>query len=226
LGIRHVDWLVISHPHHDHMAGMPYVLEYFQPEELWVPMEEYPDLFFREIVRSARMQGLTIRSPVYGTEPLNVDGVKVEFLSPRAAQAAAARTYHELNDSSLVIKLSFGSHVFIFTGDIGAQQEQMLLEQGINLQAQILKVPHHGKRGSSTAAFLDAVNPDSAVFSCRPSAGRDISADVLKRYRVRAVEVLRTDQHGAVQITSNGLQLKTYTFLPQRKFMSYVSGPV
>jgi len=226
LGIRHVDWLVISHPHHDHMAGMPYVLEYFQPEELWVPMDEYPDQFFKEILRSARAQGLTIRSPVYGTEPLNVDGVKIEFLSPGALQAAAARTYQELNDSSLVIKISFGSHVFIFTGDIGAQQEQMLLDRDIDLQAQILKVPHHGKRSSSTSAFLDAVNPGCAVFSCRPYAGRDIPADVLKRYRVRAVEVLRTDKHGAVQITSNGSQLKMYTFLPQRKFMLYAPGPV
>ena len=224
LGIRQVDWLVISHPHQDHMAGMPYVLEYFQPEELWVPMDEYPDPFFREILGSAR--GLTIRSPVYGTEPLNVDGVKLEFLSPDALQAAAARTYHELNDSSLVIKLSFGSHAFIFTGDIGAQQEQILLERDLDLQAQILKVAHHGKRGSSTAEFLDAVNPDSAVFSCRPYSGRDIPGDVLNRYRKRAINVLRTDEHGAIQITSDGVRLKTYTFLPDRRFIPHVPDPV
>jgi competence protein ComEC len=163
---------------------------------------------------------------VYGTEPLNVDGVKIEFLSPGAVQATAARTYHELNDSSLVIKLSFGSHVFIFTGDIGAQQEQMLLEQGINLQAQILKVPHHGKRSSSTSAFLGAVNPGCAVFSCRPYSGRDIPGDVLNRYRKRAINVLRTDKHGAIQITSDGVRLKTSTFLPGRRFMPYVPDPV
>jgi len=226
LGIRQVTWLVISHPHHDHMAGMPYILEYFQPRELWVPMVEYPDPFFRGFVRSARSQGLIIRSPVYGTEPLTIDGVVVEFFSPCAPQAAAARTYHDLNDSSLVIKFTYGSHEFLFTGDIGTQQEQALLERGIDLQARVLKVPHHGKRGSSTAVFLDAVNPGCAVFSCRPYAGRDIPVDVLNRYRARGVDVLRTDKHGAIQIISNGSELRTYKFFPHREFVPYEPNPV
>lgn len=218
LGIRQVTWLVISHPHHDHMAGMPYILEYFQPAELWVPGGEYPDPFFKEIVRSARRKGLTIRTPARDTEPLSIDGVVVEFLSPDATQAATSQTYHDLNDSSLVMKISYGSHAFLFTGDIGARQEELLLEQGLDIHAQVLKVPHHGKRGSSTQAFLDAVNPERAIFSCRPYAGSDISADVLERYRSRGVQELRTDLHGALQINSNGTLLETYTFMPYREF--------
>ncbi len=218
LGIRRVNWLVISHPHHDHMAGMPYILEYFQPKELWVPRCEYPDPFFSGIVRSARRKGLTVRTPVRGTAPLSIDGVVVEFLSPDATQAETAQAYHDLNDSSLVMKIRYGSHAFLFSGDISARQEQVLLERDLDIRAQVLKVPHHGKRSSSSQAFLDAVNPERAIFSCRPYAGSDIPTDVLNRYRFSGVQELRTDRHGAIQITSNGTQLETYMFMPHREF--------
>lgn len=218
MGIRDLAWLVISHPHHDHMGGMRAVMEAFQPEELWVPAEQYPEANFAAIIATARKQGLAVRAPVFGTPALHIDGATIEFLSPDVRQAAAARAYHDLNDISLVIKISYGAHAFLFTGDIGARQEHALLERSCDLRARVLKVPHHGKRGSSSQAFLDAVNPESAVFSCRPSAGHDLPADVLGRYRERTVQELRTDVHGAIQITSDGAQLARYTFLPQRRF--------
>jgi beta-lactamase superfamily II metal-dependent hydrolase len=218
LGIRQVTWLVISHPHHDHMAGMPYVLKYFQPEELWVPLDEYPDPFFSGIVHSARKKGLTVRTPAFGTAPLSIDGVVVEFLSPDATQAETAQAYHDLNDSSLVMKISYGRHAFLFSGDISVRQEQVLLERELDIRAQVLKVPHHGKRSSSSQTFLDAVKPERAIFSCRPYAGSDIPTDVLNRYRSCGIQALRTDRHGAIQITSNGTQLETYTFMPHREF--------
>jgi competence protein ComEC len=218
LGIRRVNWLVISHPHHDHMAGMPYVLEYFQPEELWVPMEEYPDPFFNGIVRSARRKGLTVRTSARGTAPLSIDGVVVEILSPDATQAETAQAYHDLNDSSLVMKISYGRHAFLFSGDISVRQEQVLLERDLDIRAKVLKVPHHGKRSSSSQAFLDEVDPERAIFSCRAYAGSDLPTDVLNRYRSCGIQTLRTDVHGAIQITSNGTQLETYTFMPHREF--------
>jgi len=218
LGIRQVSWLVISHPHHDHMAGIPFIANNFQPMELWLPTESYPDPFLQKLVFSARLQGLRLRSPARGAAPITIDGVSVEILSPEPGQAAAARTYHALNDSSLVMKISYGAHAFLLTGDIGMHQEQKLLKSPIALKANVLKVPHHGKRASSTSAFLDAVAPDSAIFSCRPYAGRDIPAGVFSRYRDRGVHVFRTDRQGAIQITSNGTRLETYTFMPHREF--------
>ncbi len=218
MGIRTVTWLVITHPHHDHMAGMGSVMEAFHPQELWVPQEDYPDPLFRLLIRKAHRQGLSVRTPGYGAPALNIDGAVVEFLSPDARQAGGAGGYHDLNDSSLVIRISYGAHAFLFAGDIEARQEQLLLERPGGLRAQVLKVPHHGKRSSSTAAFLNAVAAESAVFSCRPSAGHDLSAEILRRYRERSVQVLRTDLHGAIQISSNGARLENYTFLPRRKF--------
>jgi competence protein ComEC len=218
MGIRDLDWLVLTHPHHDHMAGMPAVMEAFEPAELWVPADDYQDPGFRTILKDARRRGIAVRRPHAAAHALTIDGAVVECLSPDAQQAASARSYQDLNDGSLVIKISYGEHAFLFAGDIGARQENALLERACDLRARVLKVPHHGKRGSSTPAFLDAVNPASAVFSCRPYAGRDLPADVLGRYRERAIRQLRTDLHGAIQITSDGEQLTEYTFLPQRTF--------
>jgi len=218
MGIHDLGWLVITHPHHDHMAGMNAVLQWFRPDELWVPDDTCPDPLLASILENARRRRTIIRTPSCETPALVVNNAMIEILSPAAQQAAAARTYHELNDSSLVIRISYGGHAFLFTGDIGAQQERFLAHRPANIRAQVLKVPHHGKRGSSTAAFLDAVAPCLAVFSCRPPAGRDLPADVLSRYRQRAVQQLRTDKHGAVQVVSNGTRLEISTFLPQGTF--------
>jgi len=220
LGIRQVNWLVISHPHHDHMAGMPYLIEHFKPAEFWAPIRG-PKLFCRQLIKMARRQGVHVRFPLRGTAPVYIDGATVEFLSPGPEQAETARTYSDTNDSSLVMKLSYGKHSFLFTGDISARQEHALVESGSDLAAQILKAPHHGKRGSSTQAFLYAVNPDRAIFSCRPHSGRNISADVLNCYRKNAIDILRTDEHGAIQFISDGIGLKTNIFLPERRFMPY-----
>jgi competence protein ComEC len=226
MGIRNIDWLVISHPHHDHMGGMQAVLESFQPEELWVPDADFPDPFLSAVVSTALQQGAQIRSPLYGTPAQMIDGVAVEFLSPCEHHTGAVRSYHDLNDSSLVMRISYGAHAFLFTGDISALQEQTLLQRGADVRAQVLKVPHHGKGRASSSAFLDAVMPELAVFSCRASSGRDLPEDVLHRYRSRGITKLRTDLHGAIQIISDGERLSAYIFRPYRKFTAWTEPPL
>ena len=218
MGVLDIAWLVISHAHHDHMAGMPAVMAAFKAAELWVPSDDCRDPFFTSIIHDARRKGVAVRALNSASQPVIIDGARVEFLSPDPSRAGGARAYNDVNDSSLVIKISYGAHAFLFAGDIGARQEQALLGKPADLRAQVLKVAHHGKRGSSTPVFLDAVEPECAVFSCRPSAGHDLPGDVVARYRERSVLQLRTDAHGAIRFISDGGRLEIHTFLPHGKF--------
>lgn len=224
MGIREVAWLVITHPHHDHIAGMGAVLKAFHPQELWVTRTDYADPIFRSILNRASSMGVCVQTLSSGTTERSIEGARIEILGPDSLQAEAASSYQELNDSSLVLKISCGRHAFLFAGDIGAVRELQLAGQSAVLGAQVLKVPHHGKRGSSTDSFLDAVHPGYAVFSCRPAAGQDLPADVLERYHQRGARVLRTDLHGAIQITSDGSRLDVRSFLPHERFMPLHQG--
>jgi competence protein ComEC len=122
------------------------------------------------------------------------DGVRFEFLHP--AGAVARR-----NDRSCVLRIAAAGGAMLLTGDIGAASESLLLNGGVSLKSDVLLVPHHGSRTSSTPAFIAAVAPRWAVVPVgyRSRFGHP-AAEVLERYRTAGVQVLRTDQDGAVSV--------------------------
>jgi len=112
-----------------------------------------------------------------------------------------------VNDQSLVVRLTWGARRFLFAGDIEAAGEAALLASGQDLRADLLKVPHHGSRTSSSAALLSAVQPGWALISCGfENRYRHPSPEVLGRYQ--GVTVLRTDRMGTVVVSSDGADLR------------------
>ena len=129
---------------------------------------------------------------------------RLELLHPFDA---ASTNLHDkdFNNDSLVLKLTYGDVRILFTGDIGRKVELRLVESGENLRAEIVKVPHHGSKTSSSAEFLDAVRPQYAVFSLgQRNRYRFPSAAVVERYRERGCRVLRTDRLGAIRLRTDG----------------------
>jgi competence protein ComEC len=123
-------------------------------------------------------------------------GATVEILSPRPREAACND-----NDGSLVLAFGFAGRRVLFSGDIEAPAESALSAEG-SIAADVLKVPHHGSRTSSTAAFLDAVQPSLAIASLGlDNQFRFPAPDVVARYDERGVHLVRTDRDGAVHLT-------------------------
>ena len=184
LGER-VDRLVLSHRDTDHTGGAAAVLA------------QYPRAALTTSIEAGRtLEGLPAGEPCLAGSGWQWDGVRFDVLYPDAEQAAAAR---RSNAMSCVIRVGTAQASVLLTGDIEAPQEQALVAGGAPLRSDVLLVPHHGSRTSSSAAWLDAVQPRLALVQAgyRNAFGHP-AAPVLARYAERGVRVIASPACGAM----------------------------
>jgi competence protein ComEC len=208
--VRQVDYVAATHAHPDHARGLGSILQDFRVQEFWDNGAKEPALWYRLMRQRAVERGIYRQLSAGGSALGSVDGVRLDLLHPSVAfQPRVKRRGHTLdadeNNRSLVLKLTYGGVSFLFTGDIEQEAERFLLQSHGNLQSTILKVPHHGSRTSSSAAFVHAVNPRVVVFSVqRDSRFGHPHASVVERYREHGAHLLRTDVHGAISLRTDG----------------------
>ena len=208
-GIRTIDLAVLSHPHPDHMNGLTSLFRRFPATQIWSSGLDKDLEGYDRFAAVLQGQQIPLREVSAGTIASFKDTV-IQVLHPEKAGKDKRRaSYAGENDRSLVIRISTGSHSFLFPGDIHAGGERSLLS-GPEPTSDIVKVPHHGSRTSSSATFIDAVRPSAAVISV--GAGnpyRHPHPDVVARYLAAGAHVYRTDRDGAVIVTD---QNGTLTF--------------
>ena len=198
--IGRVDTLVMSHPQLDHYGGLAFLAKHFGPSEFWSSGEEADSERFERLRNTLERAGVVTRVVCRDSPPVSVSGVRIGVLHP-PCQARGLDT----NSASVVLRLSHGDIDFLLPGDIEADGEKVLLESGQTIHSEILKVPHHGSRSSSTAAFVQAVLPQVAIASLGLHNRFGFPAsEVVQRYRGRGTELLRTDRDGAVSVISDG----------------------
>jgi competence protein ComEC len=212
-GLKRIDVVALTHAHHDHLDGLLSVLQNFKVGELWIGRGE-DNREFRALLAEARSRGVPIVQKATG-DIFRWNGVDGRVLWPPDAIAMPKAS----NDDSLVMRLSDGNEHFLLTGDIEQHVEAKLVSRQETLASDFLKVPHHGSKTSSTAAFLSAVAPRVAVFS----VGRDNSFGqpaeaVVERYQAAGVRLLRTDEDGMVTAETDGqtLSVRAYSDNNQR----------
>jgi competence protein ComEC len=157
------------------------------------------------------MAHVPYRVPCHDGQSWQWDGVRFEVLHPAAAAYdASARP----NAMSCVLRITAGAHTALLTGDIEAREEAALVRSGgARMRADVLLVPHHGSRTSSTGPFLDAVAPRFALIGAgyRNRFGHP-RADVVARYEARGIALLRTDLQGALRIGLSPQRIDASTF--------------
>ncbi len=191
--IMRVDYLAMSHPELDHFGGFLFIARNFHPLEFWTTGADSVDSTFAELKTRLAAAGAVTRMINAQSPPRNLGGVAIACISPQRGGAGSP------NNNSMVLRMSFGRWVFLFTGDLEATAERTLLARGLKLGAAVLKVPHHGSITSSTPQFVDAVHPRFAIISDGYGNRYNFpSAVVVQRYRSAGSMVLRTDRLGAI----------------------------
>jgi len=212
--IRRLDYLINSHPHFDHFGGLRFILREFSVGEVWKNPQDSFYREYREFLGIIRDRKLPLRIMDAASPGVEIGGVRFEFLNPPAPGSEEAELLGpDQNENSLVIRLNFGETRILLPADIMAKAEARLVAGRYDVAAQVLKVPHHGGKTSSTPGFLAAVHPQAAVITTGPENGiRHVSLEVLERYRAVGARVYRTSRDGAVTIRSNGRRITIETF--------------
>ena len=203
--LRRMDVVVLSHPQPDHLQGLRAVLEEFPVGEVWESGYSSFSPTYRWLQDFVREKAIPLRKIARGDRiPLGGD-VVVTVLHPPRSFFRPPKGRAVVNNNSLVLRVEHPEFRLLLTGDIEAEAEVSLLEAGLPLDADLLKVPHHGSRGSSSVEFLRRAQPRWAVVQAghRNPFGHP-HVETLTRYAEERVQVLRTDRDGAVTFEWQG----------------------
>ncbi len=202
-GIKKIDLVILTHPHSDHFQGLIYIINNFKVRQIWTNGQRITEPDFLRLMEAIDRKKVPHHQVTAMTPPANFDSVMLTPLHPAAPKLIAG--YEDTNNASLVVRLSYGQHNLLFTGDIMERAEEDILRRNVRLSSQVLFVPHHGSRTSSTPAFLKAVNPRLAVISSGGESSFSLPhPETQARLNDLGIRVLRTDIQGAITIKSNG----------------------
>jgi len=214
--IRKIDVLVLTHPHPDHLNGLLFILDRFHVGEVWSNGRKCPSEPFRQFIEKIRNKEIVHRVLHSGIPDIDLDGTRIKIFNPgpRAARGGYDR---EENDRSLVLKISYGETSILLPADISARAEYALMKKRYDLKSDILLVPHHGSRTSSSPGFIRKVSPRAVVFSCGSDPYSRLPHPlVLRRYEKFGAGIFRTDRDGAVTFRTDGKDLSWKRFVRQQ----------
>ncbi|RYM05291.1 DNA internalization-related competence protein ComEC/Rec2 [Sporolactobacillus sp. THM7-7] len=196
MGISSLDAVVLSHRDFDHIGGMNGIIGKMPIRKLIVSPYFDPDEKDRALFRKAAADGTKI-SILKSGDRFSVGETGFRVLSPAARSSS--------NDSSLVVWTVLGGKSWLFTGDLGEEGEQALLERYPDVRADILKLGHHGSRTSTSEDFLSRLRPSFGIISCgKNNRYGHPHPEVLQRLRWHHVRTMRTDHSGALQFSFSG----------------------
>ena len=191
-----IDFVVATHPHDDHIGGMATVLDSFEIGKMYMPRQEHTISAFTNMLDVIENKSIELHEAKAGVNITTSGIIKIDILAP------FAESYSNLNNCSAVVKLTYGETVMLFTGDAEQVIETQLLDSDID--ADVLKVGHHGAGSASSRSFIKEVSPEVAVISCgENNKYGHPHADTLAILNEVGAKIYRTDEQGTIQVTAD-----------------------
>lgn len=202
LNVNGFDYVIGTHPHEDHIGGMDDIINNFEIDNYYMPDKLSTTKTFEDVLDALDAKGLSYNVPKIDDEfKLGDATFKVIY---------SGDDTNDINDSSIVLKMTYGDNTFLFTGDATSNVEEIILNKDI--KSDVLKVAHHGSSYSSTTEFLDKVDPKYAIISVGTNNSYNHPASItLQKLSNRDITVYRTDLDGTIIFTSDGTNLSVQT---------------
>jgi competence protein ComEC len=202
-----LDMILVSHKHDDHISGLMGVLDKYTVNEIVDTNRNFDTAGAKEWQIKKEFEGAKLINTKAGDEFVFEDGVKITILYPDTA--ADNYVTKNPNNDSIVAMLEYGNLKVLFVGDAESSVEKQILNQKIDIDADVLKVGHHGSKTSSTLSFLNAVSPSVGVIEVGAKNKYGLPSDViLSRLESFPIKYYRTDVDGTVELSSDGNSLE------------------
>ena len=204
---RTIELMVLSHPHADHITGLVEAMRRYRVDQVLYPDSYYGFATCQEWLGLIREKDIGCTRARTGQEIDLGDGVTIEVLNP--PEPLLSDTGADINNNSLVLRMSVGGVSFLLTADIEREAEFGLIARGSDLSGTVLKVAHSGSKTSTTPEFLAAVNPRVAVISVGENRYGHPNQEVVARLEAElgADYIYRTDEHGTIEFITDGERL-------------------
>jgi competence protein ComEC len=210
-GLSKIDYVLATHADADHIDGLNDVLKNFSVRAALIARRPANDPEFVKFAQTLRETG-TFSETLQAGDLIRFGDVEVSVLWPPAGGETST------NNDSLVIRINFGEHSILLTGDVEQAAEGGLIASQQQLRADVVKVAHHGSKTSSTEGFVLATKPNLAIISVgRNSRFGHPHTEVVERWQANGATVLTTGEYGTITVTTNGHDLKLNTFVQPQK---------
>ncbi len=202
LGITKFKYVIGTHPHEDHIGGMDDIINNFDIEKYYMPDAITTTRTFESVLDALSNKNLQFDVPEED-EVVTLNNATIKFLHSEDGKS-------DLNDTSIVLRMTYGSKKFLFTGDATSNIEKKIINKDIS--SDVLKVGHHGSQYSTTEDFLDKVNPKYAIISVgKNNTYNHPREETLNKLEKRNIKLYRTDKDGTIIATTNGEEIKFET---------------
>ncbi len=207
-GLKKIDYLLNTHPDHDHLGGIPYLLRKYEIGKIIdAGLSDSSKIFqdYKYLIDSLHLQHTIVKKGEIIDELQNV---RIYILNPEASYDSVNSL--NFNNQSVVMKIVYGKTSLLLTGDVQSESENVMVSRYKNiLHSDIIKCAHHGSKTSSTDDFIKYVNPKIALISVGlKNQFKHPSPEVIRRLRHRGIQIHRTDQEGAVIFESDSRSWK------------------